>query len=135
MSYILIIEVLKDLHIKVGKLGLREFLPGLYVYVGSAKKNFTSRIRRHLRKNDKKLFWHIDYLLKDESVRIKDVYATEKKGESILAEELLAFDYIRGFGSSDAENESHLFFIDRKESLNSFMRKNNFKKEAIDNYI
>ena len=58
MSYILVISVLKSLSVEIGKLGLIKFRPGLYVYVGSAKKNFSSRIKRHLAKNKKK-FWLI----------------------------------------------------------------------------
>ncbi|MGZ7049923.1 MAG: GIY-YIG nuclease family protein, partial [Methanobacterium sp.] len=61
-TYCLLINLNVDSEISVGKLGKLNFKKGFYVYVGSALNSIDARIKRHL-KNDKKLFWHIDYLL------------------------------------------------------------------------
>ena len=71
-SYQLLIKVTKDIDLKVGKLGRFIFPVGSYVYTGSAKTNIDKRIERHLSK-EKKLHWHIDYLLNNDAVKIIDI--------------------------------------------------------------
>ena len=66
-SYILILELKTVDTIAVGHLGAITFAPGIYAYVGSAMAGLEQRISRHLRK-EKKLHWHIDYLLQVASV-------------------------------------------------------------------
>ncbi len=65
--YLLLIEVEEELLLTIGKLGTFRFKPGFYLYVGSARKNLPARINRHLSQN-KKLHWHIDYLLTQRKV-------------------------------------------------------------------
>ena len=48
--------------IQIGKKGEYIFPRGYYIYTGSAMNNLQRRIKRH-RRNGKKKFWHIDYLL------------------------------------------------------------------------
>ncbi len=62
VTYQLLIALQQPARIAIGKLGWFDFPAGQYVYTGSAKKNIEARIARHLAK-DKKLRWHIDYLL------------------------------------------------------------------------
>ena len=112
-SYCLIIKVKKGEEIGIGKLGLIHFKPGYYVYVGSAMNGLEKRINRHIRQN-KKLFWHIDYLLANKNVEIVDV----KKRESDFKEECkiasrMNDKWIKGFGSSDCKCESHLFYFSK----------------------
>lgn len=118
-SYILLIELSRDMEIQIGKLGRMEFRKGFYAYVGSAMNNLEKRIERHIRK-EKRLFWHIDYLL--ENARVKEVIYTEssKREECRLAKNLgKYFTSIQNFGSSDCECKSHLFFSDNLEDLGS----------------
>ena len=68
-TYQLVIHLEADRIITVGKLGRFHFPAGYYIYSGSAQKNLTHRISRHLRKK-KPLRWHIDYLLSCPSARI-----------------------------------------------------------------
>jgi Uri superfamily endonuclease len=109
-SYILIIEVIKDQEIQIGKLGKLLFKKGFYVYVGSALNNLEKRIQRHL-KSDKKIHWHVDYLLKNAD--ILDVYYKksnvweECRIAKIFNEEM---ENIPGFGCSDCKCQSHLFY-------------------------
>ena len=73
-----------------------------------------ARIARHLRKNNKKLRWHVDYLLANESVEVVDVLIREsdKKEECSIARELgERFEAINGVGCSDCRCKSHLFYL------------------------
>ncbi|WP_297495710.1 DUF123 domain-containing protein [Thermococcus sp.] len=62
-SYFLVIKLDEEKTIRTkGK--TFELLPGYYVYVGSAMNSLEKRVRRHFSR-EKKLHWHIDYLLKE----------------------------------------------------------------------
>ena len=67
--YQLQILLKQDARIEVGRLGVFDFPAGRYVYTGSAKKNIGARISRHL-SLEKKLRWHIDYLLQHPATSI-----------------------------------------------------------------
>ena len=72
-SYQLHIHLNKNIEIEIGKLGKFTFPMGNYVYTGSAKKNIDERIKRHKsNSSDKKLYWHVDYLLNDKNAKIND---------------------------------------------------------------
>jgi endonuclease-3 len=106
-SYILKIYLKDNTKIKNWKLK-----KGYYFYVGSAKKNMKQRLLRHL-SNDKKLFWHIDYLLTNKKANLKEIYATKLEVEKEVAKEMSSFlKAVEGFGNSDdKENKSHLFYL------------------------
>lgn len=109
-TYVLLIELPKSTDIQVGRLGKIKFQAGFYAYVGSALSGLESRIGRHLRK-EKKLYWHIDHLLLHG--RIRNIFYAEgsEKKECDTAKGLTArFATIKGFGSSDCDCESHLFY-------------------------
>lgn len=106
-----------DLSISVGKLGLCSFPKGTYIYTGSAMKNLRQRVSRHLSLN-KKIKWHIDYLLNNENCRIinAELFYSLSRDECIINDislkELKAEILIEGFGSSDCKNcRSHLIFL------------------------
>lgn len=110
-TYILRIRLKNGKKIKFGKNEIF-FKRGYYYYVGSAmgnSNNLKRRIGRHL-KDDKKIHWHIDYLLM--YGKIDKIYTTNKKVECDVAEEFLKkFDFIEGFGCSDCKCKSHLFYM------------------------
>ncbi|HRH43709.1 MAG TPA: GIY-YIG nuclease family protein [Pyrinomonadaceae bacterium] len=114
--YQLKIEIKKDLTLKIGALGICHFKKGNYVYTGSAMKNLSQRIARH-QSTDKKLHWHIDYLLANSEVELKKVvsYPSEIKEECQYNQRLIskgAEALILGFGSSDCKIcPSHLVKI------------------------
>ena len=109
--YVLIIEVTSDVYLKVGRLGDLVFEDGIYAYVGSAKSGFKRMIDRHLSK-EKKLFWHIDYLLSSGNVSVREVWISRELGECELAGDLIGSHIFRfygaKFGSSDCQCPSHL---------------------------
>lgn len=109
-SYLLVIKNENDEIIQIGKLGEIEFKKGYYIYVGSALNGLEQRIKRHLRLN-KKIHWHIDYLLKKS--KIIDVFYKENdtREECLIAKKLDEKLYsITGFGCSDCKCKSHLFY-------------------------
>ncbi|HUK84779.1 MAG TPA: GIY-YIG nuclease family protein [Candidatus Acidoferrum sp.] len=109
--YVLIVEISKTITVNIGAFGLLTFPSGLYAYVGSAQNNLELRVKRHLSKQ-KRLFWHIDYLLSNEAVKMIGAYykegdkTKECKIARLLHKNALS---IAGFGCSDCQCESHLF--------------------------
>jgi len=115
--YCLLIHFLKKRELRIGKLGVFCFPAGFYIYVGSAQNNLDRRIERHLRA-EKKLHWHIDYLLKHGSVISVYTYKGNKSAECklsrIVSKRKDVIVPVKGFGSSDCACESHLYFITEK---------------------
>jgi Uri superfamily endonuclease len=132
-TYCLIIHVSSNITIQIGKKGSFDFGKGFYVYVGSALNSLESRLKRHL-SEDKKLFWHVDYLLDDLNVELVEiVFAVDNgKWECALASEVgLEGVEIKGFGCSDCKCLSHLFkFDDLDESVDICI--NSFKKLLLE---
>ena len=123
--YVLIIDVKSQVSFSAGSLGAISLRKGLYAYVGSAKGpgGLRGRVLRHLR-SDKKLRWHIDYLLAQPSVKVvKVLYAvTEEVRECDLVGELVkrgARAPVKGFGSSDCRRRcpAHLLILKREEAV------------------
>ncbi len=124
--YILLLHLDNKKRIKVGKLGVINFEKGYYVYVGSAQKNLEKRIQRHL-SNEKKLRWHIDYLLKHAKIIKIFIKKAKKDEEAKTAFELSEkFSYVKNFGSSDSKAPSHLFFINNLKLFEKIVKKQKF---------
>jgi Uri superfamily endonuclease len=108
ISYALFIRVAKTQNIRIGKFGLFTFVAGDYIYSGSARRSICARVNRHLR-SEKKLRWHIDFLLAAPELEITKVRI------STMAEcQLVAAGggkvVVNGFGASDCRHDcgSHL---------------------------
>ena len=129
-SYCLLVDCRKSQLVKIGKLRKIKFKKGYYLYVGSALKSIEKRVCRHLR-DSKKIFWHIDYLLAADRVKIDSVYYVEnnKKLECAISEKIKVITIpVDGFGSSDCNCMSHLFYISEKSlyEVNKLLRQYNF---------
>ena len=124
-AYILILKLAKDKKIEVGNLnnsGKVLFKNGYYLYVGSAMKNLTARINRHLRKI-KNFHWHIDYLRdKVDKVTAVPIRSSIRQECDIANAVSLIFESGSiGFGSSDCQCKTHLFYSSENPlSLQSF---------------
>jgi len=121
--YVLVISVDKDISVNVGALGGVNFEKGLYAYVGSAQKSLEKRVRRHLGRA-KRNFWHIDYLLNDNNVKVLKVfYKNAGKSEECKVANKIGERCVstKGFGSSDCKCQSHLFKIGVYRFLREFM--------------
>ncbi len=117
--YNLIVKLNKKSILSIGKLGKFTFPKGCYVYTGSSKKNLSQRIERHKRRHDKKLKWHIDFLLNSEYAKVVDIsiFENPEYDECSLNRTILnnkgAEIIVKGFGSSDCKNgcPAHLIFF------------------------
>ena len=115
-SYCLIIKQENDSEIEIGKrLRKINFDKGHYVYVGSAMNSLEARLNRHL-SDEKKIHWHVDYLLKQ--TEITDIIYNEstRKIECELSQYLSTkTDGIKDFGCSDCDCESHLYYFKNRD--------------------
>jgi Uri superfamily endonuclease len=115
-TYALLLELQQETEIEVGHLARILFPAGHYIYVGSAlgPGGLAARLARHLR-HKKRYFWHIDYFL--QQARVVDIH-TERSGtrlecawarivRDMPGTRVVAF----GFGASDCNCPSHLFFL------------------------
>ena len=120
-SYILVIFLSKNVKIEIGALGALSFSKGYYLYVGSAMGNIGSstlenRVKRHLSDSaNKKVHWHIDYLLNDELFFITKLYIVPSltRLECVIARDIqeVSDSLIKDFGSTDCSCKSHLFYF------------------------
>jgi len=109
-GYILVMELGKGQEIRVGSLGRGYFPRGFYVYCGSVPGRRPGK--------GKKTRWHIDYLVEKAEIQEVIICETEEKLECLLSPALSReLTYIPGFGSSDCDCRSHLFFCDDREMM------------------
>lgn len=132
-TYLLLIQVGESIEIKIGALGKIKFEPGTYVYVGSALNGIEQRVSRHL-SQEKKIHWHIDYLLNNEEVEVEEVFykeTEEKEEECRTAEKISEFGIpFKNFGCSDCNCESHLFELEDEKKLTN-IRLNKMDKDNL----
>ncbi len=129
--YLLFFKIGNEEKIKIGGLGEHIFKKGYYIYIGSATNNLTKRIQRHLKKN-KKLRWHIDYLLLiAQNLKVIPI-RTFFKWECEVAEKLsfISDEIISDFGASDCKCDSHLFYF-----LQNPLEREEFQKLVLEYQI
>lgn len=109
-TYQLHIRLAQPLRVQIGRFGEFDFPAGDYVYTGSAKRNFEARVARHLRR-EKRLRWHIDYLLAAPGVAVVEVVRSSEP-ECALNQATAGEVPVAGFGASDCRRgcASHLKF-------------------------
>jgi sugar fermentation stimulation protein A len=112
-NYLILLELPKTVPVEPGSLGIMVFAAGWYVYAGSAQKNLSQRINRHLRKVRKQKHWHLDYLTPYAKTIKSLPIMSYRNLECLLAEELgkLGGRAVPRFGSSDCGCESHLYYF------------------------
>ena len=110
-SYQLHVLVTGPLALRVGSLGWCDFPAGRYVYTGSARRNLSARLARHLG-SAKRRHWHIDYLLGAPGVTIETI-ATFSGPECVLNSITGGRVVIPRFGASDCRFRcgSHLKYF------------------------
>ena len=113
--YAIYLYINKQEMIQIGKLGTFDFPKGVYIYVGSAKRNIKSRIKRHMQK-EKKLRWHFDYLRRYGTVLNVETFddsLSECERSQQIKTKVDGEFLVKGFGSSDCKCISHLIFIEK----------------------
>jgi Uri superfamily endonuclease len=116
--------------LRVGALGTIAFQRGWHIYVGSALgSGGLARLERHTalsRNKDKRPKWHVDYLSGSRSFLLRYTVSalTMERLECRLAA-ALGGENVPGFGCSDCDCTSHLFFRRRspvREVANAFRK-------------
>ena len=132
--YTLLLFLSKQVTLTIGKLGKQRFPMGYYTYTGSAlgkgASSLKHRIARHLRK-EKRMFWHIDYLLADENVSVEAVIVAETnenmecKTNQHMKTIMGAKVQVKGFGASDCRKncKSHLLYFPEIENADCLVQK------------
>ena len=98
-TYQLAIRISRALCIRVGQLGKFAFPAGSYVYTGSARRAMDARLRRHF-SQEKRLHWHIDYLLTASGASIMGVILSDAP-ECTVNRNTPGVIVAEGFGASD----------------------------------
>jgi Uri superfamily endonuclease len=117
--YVLIVQVKQPVKVQIKSLGETEFVPGVWVYVGSAmgtgSTSLKNRLCRHFRK-EKTIYWHIDYLFGEDTEIEKAIWAqSERHLECDLAKSIASNNEFKagpkGFGASDCKSGcvTHIF--------------------------
>ena len=125
-SYVLVLEILQEQRVTVGKLGEVYLSPGYYLYFGSALGGLEGRVRRHLRPN-KKLHWHIDFLTAVAPVTEVWWAVDEERKECAWAAYALGRDGVTApgprFGSSDCRCKTHLVHVPTRDEVEDLKRR------------
>jgi Uri superfamily endonuclease len=113
--YVLLVWVPSSVSVQVGALGTIDFAAGYYAYCGSARRNLSDRLTRHMARH-KKCRWHIDYLtccdqVGVDSVRIVELDSMSECELNASVQTMPGAKAIRGFGSSDCTCVSHLTYL------------------------
>ena len=122
--YCLLIYLSSGKRISVGKLGSRLFKKGYYCYVGSALNNLSARIERH-KSNEKKIKWHIDYLLEHAKVVGVETVETLERIECKVNDKVsrVGSSVIDSFGSSDCKCKGHLHYFEERPKIGLVLEK------------
>jgi Uri superfamily endonuclease len=99
ITYQLVIELRRPVCVAVGRLGEVSFPAGTYVYTGSARRGVEARVRRHV-SPQKRLHWHIDYLLANPQARVVEI-RTFFDEECVVNRRTSGDVVVPGFGASD----------------------------------
>jgi Uri superfamily endonuclease len=115
-TYTLVIHLARAQTIRIGALGAFKFPRGKYLYIGSAMNGLAQRIARHARPQ-KRLHWHIDYLLVHAQIKEVWTHQGEERFECTWAQAALAMPNAHviapRFGASDCDCAAHLIFLAR----------------------
>jgi len=121
--YLLSFFLPKDSTVGVGSLGEESFPAGYSLYVGTAKRALSARLKHHQRLS-KKTFWHMDYLRPfTRHIKIIPIRGDNLSEHSLArAVSSIASWSIPRFGASDCNCRSHLFGMEKNPlHLDSFM--------------
>lgn len=112
-SYFLVIFLGEDktIRTKARTFSLRK---GYYVYVGSAMNSLEKRVKRHFSR-EKRLHWHIDYLLKEaELLRAYLIPSDERLEEKLSLEVARHGEPVEGFGAGDVKVSTNLYRFEKE---------------------
>jgi Uri superfamily endonuclease len=122
-TYALVVYLRKGASMQIGRLGDYYFPAGYYIYTGSALGSLPGRLKHHLNP-EKRLHWHIDYLLQQALIIQIWCARGQDRLECIWNEIVAALPgaqcSVRGFGSSDCRCSTHLTYFPSKPLFDIF---------------
>ena len=127
-TYALLLRARSGRRIQIGRCGSLAVRPGWYVYIGSAfgPGGLRARLRHHCRVSERP-HWHIDYLRRAATPELVWYSHDPQHREHSWAESVgrlgSAQVPLPGFGTSDCNCRSHLFFFPHPPRLAVFRRR------------
>ena len=126
--YLLELHIKKPIQIKAKRFLLQQFPKGYYYYSGSAQKNLSHRLKRHLRK-EKIIHWHIDHLTSNPECEVKTIFVANGAGKNLECEfvKVLLTKFsleitAKHFGNGDCSIcDSHLLSSKKRIDHNHFI--------------
>jgi Uri superfamily endonuclease len=108
--------------VRIGALGETDFRKGWHIYVGSALgSGGLVRLDRHItlsQNKDKQPKWHVDYLSIHHAFRMRyAVFAVTTQQLECRVAGALGGAEVSGFGCSDCDCTSHLFYRERDPEI------------------
>jgi len=126
-TYALIISCASNARIQIGRLGTMRLQSGYYVYLGSAlgPGGLCARIAHHQNPSHRP-HWHIDYLRAHSQIHgiwfSYDTRRREHQWARVVQRMSGAKVPLLGYGASDCDCRSHLYFFKHCPSWISFQR-------------
>ena len=120
-TYLLVLACERVAQISIGRLGVMATRPGYYLYVGSAfgPGGVRARIGHHARRAVHP-HWHLDYLRTEADVVdawcVFDAHREHEWARVLMKNKDSALA-LNGFGSSDCDCPTHLFYLPRKPGI------------------
>ena len=117
-TYLLIFRLVRPARLEIGRLGLVDLASGYFAYVGSAlgPGGLAARVNHHLKRTQRPR-WHVDYLRRVASLEQVWYAIHDRHRECEWAEQLgRSGEFsarVHGFGASDCQCPSHLFYGER----------------------
>ncbi len=119
-TYILVLQLDRLVPgLRIGKLGVFDFAPGFYLYVGSAfgAGGLAARLAHHRRVQKPRPHWHIDYLRPEARLREAWTVGGPERFECRWCRALAAVPALSApvprFGAGDTRCCTHLFYSPR----------------------
>jgi|Deesub1362A_J573_1020465.scaffolds.fasta_scaffold00142_40 sugar fermentation stimulation protein A len=118
--YLLLLYLPQNCSLQMGQKGIIDFPAGYYIYVGRARKNLASRLKRHL-SPPKNLYWHIDYFR--QRAQLNGIWLKRptplndlKTEECFLAEKIrhhssFLLPQLKKLGASDCGCPGHFIYL------------------------
>ncbi len=115
-TYIVVLKSDQAKTIRIGKLAQLNIQKGYYAYIGSAfgPGGVIARLKHHYKVSHRP-HWHLDYLRAEtEFYEAYAEYSSEKKEcewASLISKSEMVSEPLKGFGSSDCQCSTHLFYF------------------------
>ena len=126
--------------IQIGKLAQLNVQKGYYLYIGSAMGpgGVISRLKHHSKVSEKP-HWHLDYLRAEtefhEAYALYSPERMECEWAGLIAQSEVASEPLKGFGSSDCQCNTHLFYFSSQAKVAHAVREISAVRKISNNLL